>query len=88
MKHYTEPFIDNKVWSSLLSDTARDLDKEHLKETQSLPFKKRVSLLDLDNGIEVMPQEIFVGISQVIPVFVAALATDEGCVAIEEPELH
>jgi len=38
--------------------------------------------------IEVYPQDIGVGMSQIMPVVVAALHTRRGVVAIEQPELH
>lgn len=53
-----------------------------------LPVKTRVLLRQERDFLEVAPQDIGIGISQVIPVVVAALAQKDGVVAIEQPELH
>jgi len=50
-------------------------------------------LVEKNNGLEVLPQDVGVGISQLLPVVVAALDTNstemfEYIVAIEQPELH
>ncbi len=45
-------------------------------------------LLDKKSHIEVSPSDIGVGVSQLMPVVVAALHTRKGVVAIEQPELH
>lgn len=55
---------------------------------QALPVKTRVSIREEASGIELMPQDVGVGISQVLPVIVAALHIKEGILAIEQPELH
>jgi predicted ATPase len=53
-----------------------------------LPEKKRIFLRDETNGVEVLPQDVGIGISQVLPVIVVALHSNKGVVAIEQPELH
>jgi predicted ATPase len=45
-------------------------------------------LLERANSIEVQPHDIGVGISQVLPVIVAALHARNGFVIVEQPELH
>ncbi|WP_163392092.1 AAA family ATPase [Enterovibrio norvegicus] len=46
------------------------------------------SLWDKKNNITVHPNEIGVGISQVLPLILAALSRKKGLVACEQPELH
>jgi predicted ATPase len=45
-------------------------------------------LYDLNNHIPVTPSDIGVGISQLMPLVVAALSRKKGIIAIEQPELH
>ena len=56
--------------------------------TNEIPVKSRVSIREESTGIKLMPQDIGVGISQSLPVIVAALYLKEGILAIEQPELH
>jgi predicted ATPase len=53
-----------------------------------LPIKKRLLFREKNTEIELSLQDIGVGISQVLPVIVAALSAKSGIVAIEQPELH
>ena len=53
-----------------------------------LPEKIRIKLEDKSCGLKLEPHEIGTGISQVLPVVVAAVSTDAPLVAIEQPELH
>ena len=53
-----------------------------------LPEKIRIRLEDKSCGLKLEPHEIGTGISQVLPVVVAAVSTDASLVAIEQPELH
>lgn len=49
---------------------------------------RRVVLSDTGNFLDVTPHDVGVGISQLLPVIVAALAPENRLVAIEQPELH
>ena len=53
-----------------------------------IPLKSRVSIRDEKTGIELMPQDVGIGISQTLPVIIGALHIKEGMLAIEQPELH
>ncbi|MEK8021728.1 MAG: DUF3696 domain-containing protein [Candidatus Parabeggiatoa sp.] len=69
------------------------LDVYAFELVQGLPFHHRLVLVEKNKGLEVLPQDIGVGISQLLPVVVAALDTTsteifEYIVAIEQPELH
>ena len=43
-------------------------------------------MIKAQNGVSLFPQDLGVGVSQVVPVIVAALHSTSGLVAIEEPE--
>ncbi len=64
---------------------AQELIKEAIAD---LPLSTRVTLLEEETGLEVMPQDIGIGISQVLPVIVLTVAQKTGLLAIEQPELH
>ena len=73
------------------------LNKMILDSTE-VPFKKvdfderstdyQYSIWDKENHIDVSPNEIGVGVSQLLPFIVAVLSSRKGVVAIEQPELH
>ena len=54
----------------------------------ALPTRRRVTLRDQRTGINLYPEDLGTGISQVLPVLVAALGHNKNIVAIEQPELH
>lgn len=64
---------------------AQELIKEAI---DVLPTSTRVTMLEEETGLEVMPQDIGVGISQVFPVVALTVAQETGLIAIEQPELH
>lgn len=72
------------IRSGRLFDEIEDLQAEF----EALPLHEQLVLEDLRNGMEVLPQDVGVGISQVIPVVVAAIAGGSRLVLIEQPELH
>ena len=53
-----------------------------------IPIKSRVAIREEKTGIELMPQDVGVGISQTLPVIISTLHIKEGMLAIEQPELH
>ena len=55
---------------------------------KKLPIKKKLILRELTSNIEVYPQDIGVGISQVLPIVVGILNAEDGIFAMEQPELH
>lgn len=85
---YREVPTHNQLYSALLSDTLLD-DIENVAEAfKKLPVRKRLRIADNEKFLEVEPPDIGVGISQVVPVLAIALDTQNGIVAIEQPELH
>ncbi|WP_237380152.1 DUF3696 domain-containing protein [Cupriavidus sp. SW-Y-13] len=63
-------------------------DPELLRGLELIPERQRLDLVDAKTGIRVQPRDIGIGISQVLPVVVAALEPSATLVAIEQPELH
>lgn len=61
--------------------TLRDLLEQY-------PVEHEIRLRDIRTGALVVPSDVGVGLSQLIPVIVALVGGNEGLVAIEQPELH
>ena len=59
-----------------------------LRQVEGAPEKQRIELLDPESGNPFQPRDVGIGISQVLPVVVAALEPSAALVAIEQPELH
>jgi len=73
---------------AFLQNRILDVDTDLRNQLLSLPVMHRLLVRDEARDIELTPQDIGVGISQVLPVVVAALHHNAGLVAIEQPELH
>ena len=71
---------------------SRDLTEDDLGDLQelytTLNIRTEIALRELDKGIIVMPCDVGVGISQMIPVIVGCLRDKAGLLIIEQPELH
>ncbi len=63
-------------------------DPDLLRQLEMTPEKQRLDLIDAKTGMHVQPRDVGIGISQVLPVVVAALDPSAALVAIEQPELH
>jgi hypothetical protein len=87
VKRYKEIDLGSPLMLALRQRRALDEDDPTFSELDAAPTRSRVVLRDESSGIEVSPQDVGVGISQLIPVLVAALSRP-GIVAIEQPELH
>ncbi|MEW6614962.1 MAG: DUF3696 domain-containing protein [Thermodesulfobacteriota bacterium] len=88
IRKYKELDTASSLWLSLTSTELLFDDEEAIEQIKRLPEKKKLFLRDETNGIEVLPQDVGIGISQVLPVIVVALHSNSGIVAIEQPELH
>jgi len=70
----------------------RGLSDDDIGEIQELYFslqiRSEIALRDFQRGILVAPGDVGVGISQMLPVVIAALRRANGILAIEQPELH
>ncbi len=58
------------------------------EQLNQVPTRRQVTLRDLRTEIDLHPEDLGTGISQVLPVLVAALGHNKNIVAIEQPELH
>lgn len=77
------------VFHQMFERGLNDDDIGELQELyQSLPVRTEIALRDFQKGILVAPGDVGVGISQMVPVVVAALRRRDGILAIEQPELH
>jgi hypothetical protein len=76
----------------LLKNRGSDIDVTRwvAEVYESLPQKSRILFIDLLSRTELQPQDLGVGISQVIPVIVSALLKEAELplTCIEQPELH
>lgn len=88
LKQFRELGIDHPLVTFLTPSADLDnlVEAEHM--LKALPIVKKVTLVEERSGLEVMAQDIGVGISQVVPVVVAAIQQKSGVIAIEQPELH
>ena len=88
VKRYRELEDSHPIYLMLESDSETD-DRIVMKELlDELHPKVRVSLIEDDTELEVMPQDIGVGVSQIFPVLTMAVTKKDGLAAIEQPELH
>ena len=88
VKQYRELETDNPLAVAVLNDRLLDEDIDFKETLRALPIRRRLLIHDEARNIELAPQDIGVGISQVLPVVVAALHRKTGFVMIEQPELH
>jgi hypothetical protein len=78
---------DNPLSAALRTGGGADL--ENSAELMSrLPTRACATLTKEAGGIELLPHDIGVGLSQVIPVIVTALDRDVSFASVEQPELH
>jgi hypothetical protein len=88
-KRFKEIDTTRPLMVGLLDPTSMLDSIENLRaELLSLPEKTRLALIHARNDLEVSPQDIGIGVSQLIPVLVAALDGADRLTAIEQPELH
>jgi hypothetical protein len=88
VKQYRELDLNSPFMLAVLQDRLLDEDLNPRDSILNLPVKHRLLIRDEARNLELTPQDIGVGISQVLPVVVAALYHNCGMVAMEQPELH
>ncbi len=92
IEEYKELPLESFLMASLRSRALID-DAEAISEALNrLPTHRRVVVVDLERQLPVAPTDVGIGISQVVPVIVAATDSDGEAsprvIAIEQPELH
>ncbi len=74
---------------NLLNGNPTEDDLGDLQELYAtLNTRTEIALRESDKGIVIMPCDVGVGISQMIPVLVSCLRNKAGLLVIEQPELH
>jgi len=58
------------------------------KMLKDLKVRDKIELIDTETGASVSPQDVGVGVSQVIPVAIGAVDGGASIFAVEQPELH
>lgn len=87
VRHYKEVDVDGPLMLAIRQRRAIDEDDPVYTDIEAAPTRARITLRDESTGLEVFPQDVGIGLSQMIPVIVASVARP-GLVAIEQPELH
>jgi hypothetical protein len=87
-KQYKELPLDSPLMVLLQSDRAFDELEDIQRRIAEIPTKIAFTLVEDRTNIEVLPQDVGVGISQLIPVVVLAVKDDIGLATVEQPELH
>jgi hypothetical protein len=88
--------LERRRFKQLAADEAALLiDPDYSDRTEMLAEKIRdlpellqIWLRDVNRNLQVLPKDLGVGLSQVIPVLVALLEPRSSLVALEQPELH
>lgn len=88
VKKYRELEESHPLTLAVLQDRLLDEETDFRTSLNQLKVERRLLIRDETRDVELTLQDIGVGISQVLPVVVAALASSNGIVAIEQPELH
>ena len=89
LKKYVELDLGGELYDYLMKELLDVESNNYIdEEISDLPVKTRLYLEEERTGLEVMPEDIGIGISQVLPIIVAAVRARESLVAVEQPELH
>src|SRR5207244_465657 len=89
VKRYKEIDVDGMLMLALRQGADLLDNYPAIKEDlEARPTKARVVIRREEDFLEVAPQDVGIGISQVIPVLVSALDDVERISVIEQPELH
>jgi predicted ATPase len=83
----TELPSDHELTVALRTQRLEELENASAK-LSTLATMKRITIVKEAGGITLMPHDIGVGLSQVIPVLVSALDGGNGLVGMEQPEIH
>lgn len=89
LKRFKELDLGDPLVVQLLTGRAfDDADIGAKLDLSQVPTQSRVLIVPVDGSIELRPNDVGIGISQVVPVIVTALDGSGHFVAIEQPELH
>jgi len=88
VKRFRELDSDGFIIRSLLGESHIDAIEMIRESIDRTPEQKRIFLRDEGTLVEVEPQDIAVGITQLVPIVVAAVDNHGGLSLMEQPELH
>jgi predicted ATPase len=88
IEKYKEVIFENLPDELQNKKNIRRQFEAYKKELAESPTKTRMYLSHKKTGIKLFPQDLGIGISQFIPVIIAALYSKNNITAIEQPELH
>lgn len=88
LKQFREIPLESDLMIALTNKTVFDDIADTAAEIRKFPIRRKLVLIEEKTNLEVSPPDIGVGISQVVPVVVAAIASTNRIVAVEQPELH
>jgi len=81
--------LDSPLMVALLNGGEMLEDSDWVQnQLNAISTRRQVTLRDLHTNIDLHAEDLGTGISQVLPVLVAALGHNKNIVAIEQPELH
>ncbi|RMH13212.1 MAG: hypothetical protein D6698_14280, partial [Gammaproteobacteria bacterium] len=80
--------VESPLYQALVNATFLDDSEDQLGQLAGLPERREIVIVDEKRMVQVCPQDIGVGISQLLPVVVGALDEEVNILAIEQPELH
>ena len=86
MYRYKKLDMDGPLYRALVSSNL--LEEDFARDISQLPDEQQLVLFDEKRLLEVFPQDIGVGISQMLPVAVGALDKGTSVLLVEQPELH
>jgi hypothetical protein len=87
-KQFKELDIDGYILRMLKQENPLDDLQIALDGLEKLPTMQRLSFRDDESQVMIEPPDIAVGITQLLPVVVAAVDKHPGITLIEQPELH
>lgn len=89
MRSFKELPEDGPLMIAIRQGRVLDDIEDLAAEIAALPTRTELQLADAKTGLEVQASDVGLGVSQVLPVVVAALDAERpGITAIEQPELH
>jgi len=88
LKEVKEVPLTSPLMVLLCSERAFDDLEDIRRMIDDCPTRSSLCLVEDETGVEVLPHDVGIGVSQLIPVVVLALDADAKLAAIEQPELH
>lgn len=87
-KRFKELEVGGYILRMLKQENPLDELQIALDGIENLPMNQRLSFRDEESQVMIEPPDIAVGITQLLPVIVAAVDKHPGITLIEQPELH